>query len=516
MFAKKKALTAVLAAVALTLGACSGGSGSTSGGSTSGEKTINLGVAYETTNYHPSTTSSALAVGTNWHVVEGLYELDMSDYSVYPALAKAAPTKVSDTELEVALRDGAKFSDGSPVTADDIVSSFGRAMAPSSIYATMLDFIDTVSAKDANTVTIKLKQPFTLAEKRLATVKIVPAKATDEELTKMPIGSGPYKYESITDSQVTAVKNDNYNGSKPAGANKLVWDIIKDDTARGTAAQSGTIDVMETVPAANVSQLEAAGLKVDEVDGFNLPFLLFNTQKAPFNDKRVRQAFFYAIDTDKLIQNNMDGKAKPAKSFLPESNPNFHEAKNVYTYDPEKAKSLLAEAGVNNLNITLVNVDTPWVAALAPQIKNDLEAVGIKVSLQSEASASLYSNNLDVDNPTFDVALAPGDPSVFGNDAALLINWWYGDNVWTKKRSFWQVSDQAKWSELHSLIDEATRLEGDAQQEKWNQALDLISEEVPIYPLFHRSMLTAYNPDKIEGFKAIGTTGLTVVDAKVK
>ncbi|QCB28613.1 ABC transporter substrate-binding protein [Corynebacterium endometrii] len=512
MFSKKRGITAAVVAMALTLTACSGGSDSSTTESGNGE--INLGVAYETTNYNPTNTSSALAMGTNWHVVEGLYEFNMNDYSTYPALAAGEPTTVSDTELEIALRDGAKFSDGTDVTANDVVASFEAAMAEGNLYATMLDFIDSITAKDDKTVTITLKEPFSLVNQRLAIVKIIPANASEDDLTNMPIGSGPYKYESISDSQIVAVPNENYNGPHPAGATKLTWDVIKDDTARTTAATSGTIDIMEAVPSESVDMLTAAGMTVDEVDGFNLPFLLFNTNKAPFNDAKVRQAFFYAIDTEKLISNNMDGKAKAAKSFLPEAHPNFNEASNVYTYDPEKAKSLLEEAGVSDLSITLLNTDHPWIENLAPQIKNDLEAVGITTNLQSEASASLYSNHLDVDSPEFDVALAPGDPSVFGNDPALLINWWYGDNVWTQKRSFWQESDKEAYDQLQTLIQDATKLEGEEQQQKWNEALDLISEEVPMYPLFHRTMITAYSADKLTDFKSIGTTGLWAVTAQ--
>ncbi|MDO5670976.1 MAG: ABC transporter substrate-binding protein [Corynebacterium sp.] len=520
----KKGLVAVTTAAALFLAACSGGSGTDSTGSTdstgaagagSGE-TINLGVAYETTNYHPSSTSSALAMGTNWHVMEGLYELDMSDYSTYPALAAGEPEEVSDTEMEITLREGAKFSDGTDVTTQDVVSSFERAMAEGNLYASMLDFIDTVEAKDESTVTITLKNPFPVALKRLAVVKIVPESATDEELTAQPIGTGPWKYDQISDDQITASPNEHYNGDHPAGAGEMRWSVIKDDTARTTAAQSGEIDIMEAVPAANRSQLEAAGMTVDEVDGFNLPFLLFNTSKEPFNDPAVRQAFFYAIDTDKLISNSMDDMATKATSFLPESNPNYHEAATQFEHDPDKAQQLLDEAGVENLSITLLTTDHSWIADLAPQIQQDLQAVGINVSLQAEASASLYSNNLDVDDPTFDVALAPGDPSVFGNDPALLMNWWYGDNVWTQKRTFWQESDQETWQRLNTLIAEASTLEESEAQAKWDEAQDLLSEEVPLYPLFHRKMLTAYYPDNVEDFQPIGTTGLWAVGATAK
>ena len=131
---RAKVLTVMLATAALFVTAC-GSSDDTSdaagGADGAGNGTIISGVAYATTNYHPSSTSSALAMGTNWHVVEGLYEQDLSDYSVYKALAaEDEPTEISDTEYEISIREGAKFSDGSDVTSADVVSSFeqiGRA-----------------------------------------------------------------------------------------------------------------------------------------------------------------------------------------------------------------------------------------------------------------------------------------------------------------------------------------------------------------------------------------------------
>ncbi|PID98006.1 MAG: ABC transporter substrate-binding protein [Actinobacteria bacterium] len=512
-------VTAFAAAVALTLSACGGGTDTPASGDvpSSGSGAlggpITAGVAYETTNYHPSNTSSALAMGTNWHVVEGLWELDMATGKAYNALADGDPVEAGDLTYEVSLRDDAKFSDGTPVTAADVVSSFKRATTDGNLYAGMVSFVESVQEKDDSTVTIKLNSPFSLMKERMAVVKIVPSAMSDDDLTSMPIGSGPYKYENISDTEITAVPNEFYNGSRPATSEKLTWKPLKDDTARTTAAQDGTIDVMENVPADNAALLEAAGLKVDRAPGFGLAFMLFNTSKAPFNDARVRQAFHYAIDNDKLVANNMSGEATTITSFLPEDHPNYHQAEIVYNKDVDKAKQLLSEAGVSNLSITLLTTDHPWVANLAPQIKSDLEAVGVQVNIQSIASASLYEDFLDVDSPTFDVAVAPGDPSVFGNDPALLMNWWLGDNTWTEKRSQWKKSDPETFGQLQGIINEAVSLEGEAQQEKWNEAMDLISREVPIYPLFHRTLLTAYNPEKISGFTPISTTGLSLLGA---
>lgn len=512
----------VIAAGALVLSGCGGGAddgGSADSGSSAepGKGAITLGVAYETTNYHPSNTSSALALGTNWHVMEGLYDFDMSNYELYNALAADEPVQVSDTEYEVTLRDGAKFSDGTDVTSEDVVKSFERAMAEGNIYQSFLTFIDSVSAKDDTTVSIKLKAPFTLLKERLAVVKIVPKDATDDDLTAMPVGTGPWKYTEITDTELKAVPNEHYNGKFPAGAEEMHWLVQKDDTTRTTAATDGTTMVMEAVPAENVNMLENAGLTVEEKPGFNMPFLLFNTTKAPFDNPQVRQAFFHAIDRQKLVDNAMSGKATVATSFLPESHPNYKKAEVQFDYDPEKAKQMLADAGAEGTAITLLTTDHPWISNLSPQIRTDLEAVGFNVTVQAEASASLYANNLDVEGtPTFDLALAPGDPSVFGNDPALLMSWWYGDNVWTQKRTFWQTSDKASFDKLNALIEEATQLEGAEQQAKWDEAQDLLSEQVPLYPLFHRTMITAYNADKLDNVKPISTTGLWLVGASTK
>ncbi|MGQ7786885.1 ABC transporter substrate-binding protein [Nesterenkonia sp. K-15-9-6] len=497
---------------ALALAACGADAPGVEGGD-GGTTTLTAAVAYETDNYHPSSTASALAMGSNWHVMEGLFELDMTTGEPYAALAADEElTEISDTEYEVTLRDGARFSDGEEVTAADIVASFEKSADPDNIYGPMLSFIDEVTEVDETTVSITLEHPFSLIKERLALVKIVSADASDEELTSQPVGTGPWAYESISQSSVDFVPNEHYNGPRPVQAEAMEWEVILDDTARTTALQEGTVQVAEAVPADMRDVVTGAGAEVESVQGFNLPFLMFNTTKEPFDDPRVRQAVHYAVNVDQLIDNAMSGTAQAATSFLPEDHPHYNEAANVYDHDPERAQELLDEAGVDDLSLTLVTTDHGWITALAPQIQNDLREVGINVSIQEEASASLYANYTDVEDPTYDVALAPGDPSVFGSDPDLLLNWWYGNNIWTQQRSFWSESES--FEEFHGLLDEAVRTEGDEQQQLWNEAFDLISEEVPIYPLFHREMLTGYRPDAIGGFEPIGTTGLTLLNSE--
>lgn len=511
---------ALMATAALTLAACGGGSTTDTMASGDAPATelggeINAGVAYETTDYS-SITSSALAVGSNLQVLEGLYQLDMSTYKPFPALASGDPVAVSDTEYEITLRDGAKFSDGKDVTTEDVLSSYGRTTAEGSIYGQFFDFVKSVTAKDDKTITVELNYPFANLAARFADMKVVPTAMTDDELKAHPIGTGPYKYESITPTEITAVPNEFYNGAHPATSKTLRWHVLKDDSARLAAALDGTTDVMEAVPASAVDQLKAAGWTVDSVPGYGNPFLMFNMTKAPFNDAKVRQAIHKAIDKQKLIEVGMEGEAVEATSFLPESNPAYKKTATQLSYDLEGAKALLAEAGVSGLTVNLVTTDHPWITNLVPQIKSDLEALGLTVNHSPMASADLYANVTDVDEPTYDIVFAPGDPSVFGADPGIILSWWNGDNVWTQKRTFWQKADPESFQAFQTLFKDALQLDGDAAKQKWGEAQDLLAEQAVVYPLFHKNMLTAYNGEKLDGFKSIAATGIQLIDVKVK
>ena len=512
---------AMAAAATMVLTACGGGSStSTSTSSSSSDSgapkgTITVGSAYETTDYSPITTS-ALGMGANWQVLEGLYRFDMSDYSVSPALAAGDPVKVSDTEYEISLRDGAKFSDGTDVKAADVVSSYERTTGDKSIFRQFFTFVDSVSAKDDKTVTVKLKYPFSNLKERFVNVHVVPSGMSEDALKAKPIGSGPYKYEAISATEITAVPNEHYNGKIPAKVATLKWSALKDDAARLSAALGGSIDVMEAVPAAAQDQLKTAGWNVEAKPGYGNPFMMFNTQKAPFNKPEVRRAFIKAIDKQKLISSALNGQAVEAKSFLPEANPAYKKPATDLSYDKDAAKKLLADAGASGLTVNLVTTDHPWVLSLVPQIKSDLEALGLKVNHQQMASSALYSTVTDVDNPTYDVVLAPGDPSVFGTDPGIIVSWWNGDNVWTKKRDGWQVSDPESFKKLQGLMDEAVQLDGDAAKAKWGEVQDLLAEQTVIYPLVFRNMITASNPKKVDGFKAISSTGVQLLGVSAK
>lgn len=512
---------AAAGAMAIGLSGC-GGEKKQEGGAAAGEGveggTITAALSHQSTAYDPLGNSSALMLPASQHVFESLYGIEYSDYSNYPALAAGDPTKISDTEFEVTLREGAKFSDGTDVTAKDVVASFKANLEDGQLYKAFISFIKDVKAKDDTTVTFTTEYPCeSLWIPRLATILIFPAASTPEERAAKPIGSGPWMYDQIDGNDggmVTFVKNPNYNGPKAPKAEKMEWSVLMDATSRTTAMTEGSVMAMEDVPDANADAVEAAGATIERMDGFCLAFLMFNCIKKPFDDPRVRQAFFYAIDVEKLISNQLNGHATAATSFLPAGWKGYNQASTVFTYDQEKAKSLLKEAGAEGLKVNF-RVNANWVSDLGAQIQEDLKAVGLDVTM--DVNAAPYddmANEHSASNPLpFDVFLAPGDPSCFGNDPDLLMSWWYDNEQWLVGRSCWGEAEDGKSKEFKKMLAEARELTGDDQQKKWNECYDFIAEQVPLYPLFHKQMPTAYDPAKIAGFKPISATGLFFLDA---
>ena len=512
------------AGLAVSLAACSGKAKTAGGAKGSGTATdqevthkdgvITAGISYElgTNGYDPMTTSSALTVAANWHTLEGLTELHPATREVYAALAAEMPKKVDDTTYEATLRKDAKFTDGSAVTADDVVFSFTRVLDPAnkSLYSQFLPFIDKVEAKDASTVTIKLKYAFSLVAERLSVVKIVPKAVVEADAKKFdmnPTGSGPYKMtdNGAASQKVVFERNDSYNGPRPALAMSMTWQVLPDDTTRTNAVSSGSVQAIDAVPAANLSTLKDP-VKVAAQQGFGLLFAMFNN--TTFSNVKARQAVLYALDYAKICDTSMAGLATPATCFVQEGHPAYKKAKVVYSMDAAKAKSLLAEAGVTTIN--LLCTDHGWFSAVRPVIRENLEALGVTVKYDEKKSADTYSFIESADGAkAWDVVIAPGDPSVFGDDADLLMRWWYGGDVWTDARMHWKGSEGQK--AIQALLDEAVKLEGDKQIAKWQEAFDKISEDVPLYPLFHRKAPTAYNSSTLENFKPISLTGLSFV-----
>jgi peptide/nickel transport system substrate-binding protein len=520
---KGAGLLTAAAGIIGTVAACaprdSESSSSDSGGAAASEAkedgTITAAISYElgTNGYDPMTTSAALTVAVNWHTLEGLTELHPVTREVYAALASELPSS-DGTSVDVGLRDGATFHDKSPVTADDVVYSFERVLDPdnNSLYAGFIDFIEKVEKKDDSTVTFTLAHPVAILAERLSVVKIVPKAAVEEDAKAFdanPVGSGPY---TMTDNGAASKKVEferfeDYNGPQPAKAAKMTWQIIPDASTRTNAMQSKSAQAIDSVPYLSIDQLKGSGT-VESPLGFGLLFAMFNnSEDNPFNDLRNRQAFMYALDMDKIIQDGLSGQAEPATCFVQKDHPDYQQASTVYSLDLDKAKKLFSETGLTSFR--LMATDHDWVKQCSPIIQQSLEAAGVTIEFTEKQSAEVY-NTIDGKPDAYDVVIAPGDPSVFGNDPDLLMRWWFYADVWTDSRMHWKGSKGA--DEIKDLLDQGmSELDEAKQKDIWHRTFDTISEEIPLYPLFHRNAPSAWDQTTLVGFEPTSLTGLSFV-----
>ncbi|AIY02870.1 ABC-type dipeptide transport system, periplasmic component [Arthrobacter sp. PAMC 25486] len=520
-FLKAAGVLGAATAFTATLAACGSSDETGKGTETSGaagginkDGSIEAGISYSlSTGFDPMSSSGATPLAANLHIFEGLVELHPATREPYNALAAEDPKMVDETTYQVTIRDGAKFHDGSPVTTEDVAYSFERVLDPANqaLFAQFIFFIDSVKAVDEKTVEFKLNTPFAGFGPRISVVKVVPkalASADQKAFDATPVGTGPYKFVSAAkDDKIVFARNDDYNGPKPALAKDMTWFLMADASARVTAMQSGRVQAIEDVPYLDVDALKGK-VEVESVQSFGLLFLMFNLSRAPFDKKEVRQALHYALDKEAIIKTALLGNATAATSYFQEGSANYQKASTVYGYDAEKAKSMLADAGVKDLKLTLTSTDTAWVKDVTPIMKKNWDAIGVTTTLEPLASAAVYAPE-KVGGLNYDVVAAPGDPSVFGNDADILLSWWYRGDVWAKNRFAWNES--AEYKEVQTKLDAALAAPEAEAKKLYSEIINIVAEEAPLYPIFHRKLPTAWNSKELDGFAPLPTTGVSFV-----
>ena len=232
-FLKLTGAAGVAAAFASTLAACGSPAATTTGaaGTTAPinkDLIIEAGISYAlSTGFDPMTSSGATPVAANMHIFEGLVDLHPATREPYNALAAADPKKVNATTYQVTLRDGAKFHDGTPVTADDVVFSFNRVMDPAnkSLFAQFIPFIEDVKAVDAEPRSSSRSSTPSRASARASPWSrssprrspIPAGRNSSRPSTPSPVGSGPYKLISaVKDDKIVFEPTADYNGPMPA------------------------------------------------------------------------------------------------------------------------------------------------------------------------------------------------------------------------------------------------------------------------------------------------------------
>jgi peptide/nickel transport system substrate-binding protein len=220
---------------------------------------------------------------------------------------------------------------------------------------------------------------------------------------KNPVGTGPYKLEKFDEANktVTLVANDSYWGDKPK-TKKLVFKIIPDESTRRQELEAGSIDGYDLPNPADWGGLKSSGNQVLVRPAFNILYMGLNPAKNPkLKDLKVRQALYYALNRDQLVKTQLPEGAQVATQFMPDTVAGYNKDLQPYAYDPEKAKSLLKEAGAEGMTLLFAypsEVSRPYMPnpqKIYEALRGDLEKVGIKVQVNTKPWNGGYLDTVD-------------------------------------------------------------------------------------------------------------------------
>jgi dipeptide transport system substrate-binding protein len=475
-------------------------------------------------NFTPALNTTGTSFDAARPVYNQLVEFERGSTKVVPALAESWTVSPDGKELTFKLRKGVKFHAGvngfTPTrdfNADDVLFSFERQWKPENPYhkvtggaydyfndMSMPDLLKSIDKVDDYTVKFTLTEPNapmlanlamdfgTIMSKEYADFLL--KKGTPEQFDQIPVGTGPFSFVAYQKDAVIRFKAFPAYWGGPAKVDNLVYAITPDPTARYAKLKKGECHVMIAPNPADI-----AALKTDPVvnlisqPGLNIGYLSFNTQKPPFDKKEVRQAFNMAIDKAAIIKDVYQGAGQAAINPIPPTIWSYNTTIKDYPFDPEKAKAMLAAAGVK----TPLDIDLWWMPVqrpynpnakrIAEMMQSDLAKIGVNAKLVSyewgeyrkrlqqgehmTGQLGWTGDNGDPDNFFFLLGCAAARPG--------------GQNL-------------SKWcnKEFDDLINKAKTISDVAERTKlYEQAQVIVKEEAPWFTIAHS---VVYEPTRKE------------------
>ncbi|MFN2500494.1 MAG: ABC transporter substrate-binding protein [Pyrinomonadaceae bacterium] len=286
---------------------------------------------------------------------------------------------------------GDKAPAATPPTANTTpVNTNAAAKAAPEPKTTRVAHISSIDTPDARTVIFTVTRPALRNQllSNLVAIPIIPDGTVGQQRDQ-PVGSGPFKFVAFDASQnivELAANTDYWDGGGPKIA-KLRIKTVTDANSLQAELQTGGVDIAplpSNLPPDTLKAMSgSSSLKVDQFDGSNIQYLVFNTQLAPLNNVKIRQAIGYAIDRQKIVTELLFDQAKTANSILPPQSWAYSPG-TVYTYDPARAKQLVQEAGYKNEPIIFkYSSGNAAVNQYSQVIQSALNDVGLNVQIET-------------------------------------------------------------------------------------------------------------------------------------
>jgi peptide/nickel transport system substrate-binding protein len=342
-----------------------------------------------------------------WSVVHSIFdapfEYDANGQMVM--VAAESLSQVDDTTFEIKLRPGITFHDGTALTSQSLVASYQQIVNPDtgSSIAGNFSTITAVDAVDDVTVRISLNAPSPWLPAQIAVwmLCLSPNATTASDTSEKPVGTGPYSFvEWKRGESITLAANPNYNNPAKGTpiANRVVFRFVTEAATRDADLQSGTAQIVRAVPPDQIKQVEDSGAQVMQVPLSCVAFVRIATDVKPFDDVRVRQAINYAVDVDAIREALLAGTGRRLPNLYVPGGMGYDESLAPYSYDPDKAKSLLSEAGVSGLSTTIAATNSER-KDLVEAIAGYLSDAGIATTVEIQEVATFNGQWTDASAP---------------------------------------------------------------------------------------------------------------------
>lgn len=435
------------------------------------------------------------------------------DGTIKPALAESWET-VSDTEYRFKLREGVKFHNGYDLTAEDVVFSLERQMNSPKV-KTFVSAIESVTADDEYTVTVKTKQPYAplLYNLSLPQSSIVCSKHFDEltaagrKYSEQPVGTGPMVFSSwLPNDNFTVTAFDEYWGEKPK-ATRISVRVIPESSSRTIALETGEIDIVESVPAVDIPRvMENKGLKTVTQTSTSVTYASFNTRKAPLDNVKVRQALSCAVDKQAIIDVICEGYAQQVNTIYPPAMPSYDESIDLYPYDIERAKQLLTEAGYPDGFTIEIATSGDERNRIAQLLQSDFSKIGVNLEITLLEWGAYLDYIGGTNHQMYIVGWSSGmEPD--GSTTPLF----HSESVGPTGNRSWYQNE-----ELDALIDEGkSTMNMDDRLDIYKEIQRIVMEDAVWIPLFARETVIAMNKN-LEGMLISPTDSHIYVYSYVK
>lgn len=505
------------------------GDGGGDEGETAEEKTLIFGRGGDSVSLDPIAVTDGESYKVTKNIFDTLVNFGEQDTEIHPGLATEWTAAEDGLTYNFTLEEGVKFHDDTDFNAEAVVANFERWAGGDAdqfpYYGSMFGgfgdeeghVIESVTAVGDYEVEFKLKRPQAPFLKNLAmsSFGIASPTAIEEKGDKFgdePVGTGPFKFvEWKRNDSITIEKFEDYYIEDEPKLDQVVFRSIPDNSARLNALLSGEIDLADGITPSDGATIEGdENLQLFERPSMNVGYLGLTTTREPFDDPKVRQAMNYAIDKQAIVDAFFEGRGDVAKNPIPPAISGYNDDIEEYPYDPEKAKELLAEAGLPDgfeMELYAMPVPRPYMPdgqKVAEAIQKNLADIGVTAEIVSYEWATYLEKAANGEADAFLLGWT-GDNGDADNFIYVLLD---QDNIGSNNYTYYENQ------ELHDILIEAqTEVDEDVRNELYGQAQEIIHEDAPWVPLAHSTPLLAGGKNVIN-FKAhpTGSDKLASVD----